>query len=693
MRIVLGRAARLAVFLVAFVATAAGSVLQASAMPSPYRVVRIGALKTPPLDAYGFCVPGDVDPDLRQVAETAASSGAEAAASSLEALSETPGFDPEGITLVRAGLAARLATDGRSQREAREGLRLAMAAGGPPGAIACARLESARLEIHSARYPEGAAQAALALAMRSQIADPVPIGDAASFYRAEALYLAGHLDRAAEQYRRLAATPRVRTAAAARLRLADVRFDGGDTLGARGDYEALLAKAEVFGASVDGWALRAAETAFTAEDVAAAANWLQRFLLADVDRDVRGLAEIRLADAYAAGGDAKASREALERVIEAHGENAIGLLAEVRGFDLGVTNVPSEQQAERLAVAGRHPTLGLSLYARAALGRLLRDRHEIDAALEVLTALSYESPPLELAPTLSEDIDAVMALAASTVRGEDGCMAFVERAGAHSASLSRSAGNPEPFQTLASCYEHLRLPSLALKVHRELIRAFGSELGEEAALPVARAAFATGDVSLARTAAVAGVRRGGERRDAWALLLGEAERVEGRLDAAAEQLLPLVEAGKPEADPVAAILALARTAVKRKAADDGRTPLSAALDRLDAAQRLAGGERLGEAAKLTAELFRKRGEAGRAAELYQLALDRLADGVQRAESAYWLGALTEDEAVRTDAWRIAAEMKEGGSWSRLARSEEALRPLRQKVGGGEGPPASAEGGR
>lgn len=681
-------AARFAVAVVALVAplAAPGSAL---AMPSPYRVVRLGALQTPPLDAFAFCVPSDVDPDLRRLAETAASSGARAAWQSLEALAETPGWRPVGLPLVRAGLRARLAEDATERRTAREALRRALAAGGPPGALACARLETARLELQAARHPEAAAQASLASGMRSQIADPVPIGDGAAFYRAEALYLSAHLERAAELYRRLASAPRARTAAAARLRLADIAFDQGDPAGARTEYEALLTKADVFGASVEGWALRAAEAAWAVDDVAAAANWIQRFLLADPDRDVRGLAEIRLADAYAWGGDAEASRQALERVREAHGSDAVGLLADVRRVDLAISELPPEEDEERLREAGRSPVLALSLYARATLAHVLRQRQEIDAALAVLTRLVYESPPLEVAPTLVPDVDAVMGLAASTVRGEDGCSGFVQRVGAHSAALSRRAADPRPFQLLAECYEHLRLPTLALKVHRELIRAFGAELGEAAALPVARAAFATGDVSLARTAAAAGVRRGGPRREQWALLLGEAERVEGRLDEAVEQLRPLVEAGAPEQDPTAAILALARTSVRRAGGDDARELLRRAIGTLDAGQRAAGGERLGEAAKLTAELFRKRGEAEPAAALYQLALERLPDGVQRAESAYWLGALHADEDVRAQAWQRAAGMANGGSWSRLAASELELAPLRRQVGLDEDAPAPA----
>jgi len=665
----------------------------AAGMPSPYRVIRIGALVSPPLDAFAFCVPDDVDLDLTELAETAAANGAEAAWRSLEALSASPGFDPDGLRLVRAGLRARLARGVAERREARESLRRALAAGGPVGAVACARLEAARLELRSAHHPEAAAQASLALAMRSQLADPVRIGDAASFYRAEGLYFAGHLDRAAEIYRRLAAAPRVRTAAAARLRLADIEFDRGNPAGAREEYETLLTKAEVFGASVEGWALRAAEAAWTEDDVSAAANWIQRFLLSDADRDVRALATVRLADAYARGGDAEPSRESLQRLIDEHGEDSIGLLAEVRRVDLGVGGGEVEQDLERLRRAGRSPVLGLSAYARATLGHVLRQRHEIDAALDVLTRLAYESPSVEFAPHLSEDIDAVMALAASTVRGELGCAEFVERAGSHSASLARQARDPEPFLTLAECYEHLRLPSLALRTHRHLIRAFGAELGEAAALPVARAAFATGDVSLARTAAVAGVRRGGSRRHAWALLLGEAELVEGRLDAAVEQLRPLVEAGLPEADPAAALVAMARAAVRRKGDPDDRLVLQAAFRRLGPAQISAGGERLGEAAKLTAELFRKGGEPEAAAELYRAAVLHLQDGVLRAESAYWLGALHRDHEVRTDAWRRAAQMKDGGSWSRLAASELQMGSLRREVEAPEppvpGPPPAA----
>ena len=379
------------------------------------------------------------------------------------------------------------------------------------------------------------------------------------------------------------------------------------------DYETLLTKADVFGASVDGWALRAAEAAWAEADAAATANWIQRFLLTSPTRGVEGLATLRLADALVARGDAVAARAALDRVVEAHGTEPIGLLAEVRRVDLGIHGDDREAAIERLREAGRTYEIGLSQHARASLAHALREREDVDGALLVLARLSYESPPKELAPSLVSDIDAVMALAAARVRGGAGCTAFIERAGAHAATLARHASEPGPFLTLAKCYEHLRLPAVALEVHRTLIRAFGAALGEAAALPVARAAFATGDVGLARTAAVAGVRRGGPRANEWALLLGETELVEGRLEAAVTQLRPLVEAGLPEADPTAAIVAMARASVKRRGGSEDRTILWAALAGLSDAQAEAGGERLGEAAKLTAEIHRKLGESEAAA--------------------------------------------------------------------------------
>ena len=83
-------------------------------------------------------------------------------------------------------------------------------------------------------------------------------------------------------------------------------------------------------------------------------------------------------------------------------------------------------------------------------------------------------------------------------------------------------------------------------------------------------------------------------------------------------------------------------------------------------------------------------------------MKRLDDGVMRAEAAYWLGALHTDEEVRAEAWRQAATMKEGGSWSRLAASELGMDPLRRQIEGPGPeiippaplpPPAGRRGGR
>ena len=104
--------------------------------------------------------------------------------------------------------------------------------------------------------------------------------------------------------------------------------------------------------------------------------------------------------------------------LESHGEEPIGLLAEVRRIDLGTSDAEPEEEVARLERAGHTPVLGLSLYARATLAHVLAERHEIDAALAELTRLSYETPAPELTPHLTDDIDAVLGLAAHGRRGD-----------------------------------------------------------------------------------------------------------------------------------------------------------------------------------------------------------------------------------------------------------------------------------
>jgi len=661
--------------------------------PSPYRVLRADLLATPPVDAFPFCVAEDLDPELRAPAETAATGDLDGARS---ALAERPEAGGAARPLLEAALAARAAKTSDARRAARVALRRAFAAGGPPGALACARLEAARLELFEARFPEAAAHAAVAGRLRSQTQSPGRIGEPVQHYRAEALYLAGHLDAAQGLYQRLAASDRARTAAAARLRLSDVDFDRGEVEAARTGYETLLSRAADFGASTRGWALRAAEAALVDGDHAAAANWVQRFLLTEPPPRAAALARVRMADALVARGDGAPAREALEAVASAHAGTPLAHLARVRLVDLGVDPWDRAQRLDHLRAAATGPDDGVSLYARAVLAHTLRQMGMVEEALGVLARLAYEAPPAEMAPFLAADIDAVMELATARVRGESGCAALVEQVGAYRATLARHARSPEPFLRLAACYEHLHLPAVALEVYRQLIRSFGKAAGEAAALPVARAALATGDAGLARTAAVAGVRRGGPQADRWRVLLGEAELFDGRFAAALEALRPLVERGAPAEDPVRAIVAMARAASRRPASDADRERLGEAIGRLSAGARDAGGERLGEAALLTADLHRQSARHERAVELYALAVSRLSAGVMRAQAAYWLGALHPDPAEGRAAWAVAAETADGGPWARLAATELAMADLRTRVGRRvqpDAPPASAGDGR
>src|SRR5690606_39105296 len=101
------------------------------------------------------------------------------------------------------------------------------------------------------------------------------------------------------------------------------------------EYESMLPRASAFGASLEGWALRASEAALDAGDVVRALRWLERFVEATSDREARDVAAIRQADLEARLDDPLAARKRLAALVVRRGRDPVGDLAAVRAVDLG----------------------------------------------------------------------------------------------------------------------------------------------------------------------------------------------------------------------------------------------------------------------------------------------------------------------------------------------------------------------
>lgn len=657
-------------------ALAAGASREAPA--SPYGLLA-SPLKTPPLDPLPLCIAPDLSPHLAELAQRAVAGALGDALGALQAdLEGTTPAAPEQTLLV-ATLRARAAGDRAARHEARRGLEIALSRGetAPPGVRVCARLEAARLDLLLGRRPEAAAQAALAL-RDAGTPPPAAIAEAAGFLRAEALYLAGWRADAQALHETLAASSNGSLAAAARLRLADLRFDA-DPASARRDYDAVLDPVASAGSV---WALRAAEAALAEHDAAAARAWIERFLRRAPSREAAALARIRLADCHALENEPTPSLGMLAAVAEEQEGTPIGTLARLRGLELRRDRQPGAEALEFLRASLGAEQPGLAAYAAALLGRALAEAGALDEAIEVVSRLAAGRGADALGELVGDAFDRALAAASRDAGSDAECGRLVRRMGGRIALLLSHARAPEPFLRLADCYTQLGLARSALEVQRDVARSFGQRSTPDFALRVARTALIARELALARRVAEAEAGVLGAPSAEWSLLLGEVELAEGRWAEAAARLAERVREGRPAAARVRGLLALARAASHLAPAEPWRDTLDDALFRLGGAEIEAAPAAVGEAALLVGDLQRRAGDAARAERAYALALERLPGGAQRAEAGYWLALLTRDPVGGTLALQQAAQTRGGGDWARLAANELQIERLRAELGGG-----------
>jgi len=654
------------------------------ALPAPYDVLGTDHLGTPVLDAPPPCAPaseaddgpvaaalrrGDPEAAARLAQETASARGAAGAAS--------------------AAAAARTAGDRDGWRAAHAALRTAARAAAREGSpwAACASLELARLELLLGRHPEAAARVAAAAGLPG--AEAPAASASRAWWEAETFYRSGRPFEAAVRLRRLARSDTPRIAAAARLRLADVRFDRGRAESVLREYQALLPRAEEFGARLQGWALRAAEAAFDSGDLEEAESWTERWLEGTdpgEDRALREPVRLRRADLRALAGDAKPAREILRELRARHEDGPMRALADARRVDLGLVGGEGAERVAALADAVRAPHRGARRYALGVLLHELVAAGDLEAAVAVATRLAWEGEGVALAPRFPEDLTRLLrSLAAGLSEGdpaaapEAACRRLVRRLGGRYGILIQRASEAGAFLALARCYEGLGLPTLALSVYRDAVRAFGGAVADAVALPRARASLAAGDTAAARVAAEVALRDAaavGPELGDWELLLAAAELREGRPGPAAERLRRLARGPRTPSDPVGLALWLARSLrASGDATAADRALLERTLETLPSALRDRRPLETGEAALVAGDLARTAGERLRARRLYERAARSLPEGPLRAEAWYRAGSVSDDRAAALEAFRRAAEGSDTGLWGRLARLEHDLAPL------------------
>ncbi len=636
--------------------------------PAPGTILGIGLPRTPPIDAAAICTRWSVHAPSEQVL---ADDGAVAALVVWKEATESPA----GADLFTGSLEARVATEPDALEAARAHLRRALDHPAPARARICALLEIARAELQLGRFPEAAASAREALTVAREHEDGLAEDrDRAHFLIAEAYLLGGRHEDAAALFLPLARVDSSALAAAARLRLADLRFDRGLRASALPEYELLVENGEAFGAESSAWAARAAEAAIDAGDFASAASWLER---QPAEGDL-ALAQVTLrrADVLVALGKRDEGRDELEGVEAAMEGQPIAHLARLRVFDFGLERVGPDEAVETLrAVVRESRDPGVAGYARVVLARRLLARPDVESALPLLVRASYDVTAQSLLQEARSNLLRAVDLAVGRSREAGGCSWLLQVVDDHRTLLVNLAEEPASFLEIGRCYEEVGLPLAALEVYRGMSRRFGATVAASLALPIARSSLASGRTAAARTAAEAHVEQQPDASPAWRLLLAEVRVQEKRFADAARLLTDLVREDSPTG---ARELVLLARVVHAGDLDPGLRPVlrEALLRRLEPESE---GDVLAvaEAALLTGDLHRRAGEPRAAAELYARALDARAPAAVRAEAAWWLGRL--DPARRTRALEVAAEV-ETEPFSRLARGQQALDEAAVRLG-------------
>lgn len=667
-----------------FGAIPAGAQLPTLVPPSPYDILGTDHLKTPVIDAVPMCIGSEVSDEMKPVVEMARTGEMREAFKLLQRASERAEETPLEAEILAATFQARLADKRERRLLALERLGANPLRRARETERACIAVERARLYLFIGRYPEAVAQAVRIERMIPRLSGAQAFIDAARFFRAEVLFHTGQAFAAHLAFRELARTSDPRVAAAARLRVTDLSFDGGRADIVRVEYETLLPKAQVYGASIEGWALRAMEASLAAGDLDGAQAWLDRYLETVTDKALHDVVMIRQADLEVMQGESRSARSRLNLLAGRTVWSPVSELARVRLVALGLADGSEEKRKASLRWAVRSPAHGVALYALGVMTHQAVLENDLDEGLNAGTRLAYEGGTRILTPLFEKDLELLLSRARDAAVASDsdeGCLGYVRRIGGRYGILIQQTDQDDVFFRLALCMERLHLPQLAVKLYRAMTRTYGNRVAEYVALPLARASLAAGDHAMARAAARASLRYAGADEKAWRLLLAEAELIDGREQSARDQLREIVgQPGNP--DDVVHALYLFATSLREEGGAPGDLDLlekTAEAVPTEARHRPFG--EFGRATAIAGELRRGRSEAERARALYGTAREYLPQGSRRAETIYWQSSLAPGAKQADRFLSQAAASELGGPWSRLASFELGFSELRRQYEG------------
>ena len=654
-------------------------------LPSPYEILNSRILATPVLDAVPYCAPEGldraIDPVLEQANALEWSNAREILANWVEGLDRA---GPE-LVVLDAVLSARDAKDREDLMVAEERFRMLLRNPYVGQQKICQRLELARIMLLLSRESEAAAQLTIVTRLIDDLDEPSPHVLDVDFWRAEILYRTHHPFDAHLIYRKIANSDNARLALGSRLRLTDLSFDAGKVDKVTAEYEALLPRASAFGASTQGWALRASEAALDAGDRERGLRWLEEFLEDDPGRDARDTAEIRLADLDVEFDDPLRARKRLSTISGRRRGDAIGSVAAVRAIDLGVTDQSPDQRLDILLRMLRKQRSGIRRYALGVLMGELSHRGDLDGALAVATRLAYEGVDPVVTPHYARNLDRLLERVANQSQQAGGCQGLVRALGGRYGILIERASKLDAFARVGGCFEEMELPWLAATVYRTIARRFGALGAQSIALPLARSSLAIGEVTLARRVATSALEdfdvraRSGEDNDflAWKAIVAEADFVDGRMREAADGLVSILDSPNLTLERAKLIRLLALT-LKELDREDVAQYISDRAPKWLASSDLQPGAHanLIEAAMLAAHSFRRAGHPESAFLLYRT-VDRYAEAsALRSSARFWLGYSDELDAKGEKAWGEDPNETLGSPWGRLAKFEENYGSLR-----------------
>ncbi len=649
--------------------------------PDPFELFSARRSWDPILDAVPPCLPEEVPEALAGVMPFVLEDDESASRRVLElahaAEKEEGGITPQ-LHLWIAVLRARTADTRERRRDSIRELARALDWGGEGRARSCAYLARARVELESGFAPEASASAVLAL--RGSAETPSDsLREGASFVRAEALRLAGRWEDAEPLYRSFGGSENRRIRAASALRLAFHEAEQQEPAEAWASLRQKIDEAREAGLSLDGFERNVAEYAQRAGDTRRALLWITRAADLRGDERTTGLAAVRKADLLAARGRGDDALTILQRLSEVHPVADLRTLARVRIVQLGLGEATEADRRKVLEKATRATEPGLAVNARAQLMQRAVRAGEVDEALFHYARLAYTDPELRFAPGWRADLDAALEMAVDPY-----CPTTVRRLAGRRELLMRDAQVAEPFIAMADCLLALDMPRPALETYRAVSRSFGAEMAPRLTLRLARASLGVGDlaaVGAAIKAHRAAADRGAEpvagslAGDSWALFEAELALREGRKEAAAELLLPLIlEPGTP----IRAVRWFAELA------RDGAGPEHAALilQELTARWQLEDQhEELAEerayVALALADLLRAQGDRAGAHYVYGLAVEGLPEGAPLERARFLLADL--ERSTEASQRTFEAASQDGGLWGRLAAIELRSRDLREQV--------------